>query len=177
MSEVLYGVMAEYASGKELLHAAERAYSEGYRLMDGYSPVPVHGLAEAIGFRKTGVPPVVLAGAICGALFGYGLQYYITVMAYVHNVGGRPPHSWPAYIPVTFETTVLFGSLFAVIGTLSLNRLPRPYHPVFNEPRFERASVDRFFLAIEASDPRFDLRRTMSFLRDTNPLEVMEVAD
>jgi hypothetical protein len=171
-----FGMIAEFATAEELLHAAERAYAEGYRALDAYSPLPVHGLAEAMGFRKTGVPRVVLIGAILGAITGYGLQYYITSLAYIHNVGGRPPHSWPAYIPVTFELAVLFASIFGVVGMLALNGLPRPYHPVFYAPSFERASIDSFFLSIDSWDPKYDRNATFEFLRDLNAKEVTEVA-
>jgi hypothetical protein len=173
----LYGVIAEFATPDELRAAAERAYSEGYREMDAYSPMPVHGLAEAIGFRRTRVPLLVLIGAILGGTSGYGLMYFMASRPWVQNVGGRPVHSWPAFIPVTFETTVLIASLFAVIGMLALNGLPQPYHPVFNVARFERASVDRFFLCIEADDPRFDLDGTAEFLRRLDAYEVTAVED
>ena len=173
----LYGVMAEFATPDDLLRAAEHAYREGYRQMDGYSPMPVHGLAEAMGVRRTRVPLVVLIGGLCGAAFGYGLQYFMAALSYVHNVGGRPVHSWPAFVPVTFETTVLFASLSAVIGMIVMNGLPKPYHPVFNNPRFAAASSDRFFLCLEARDERFDRNRTFEFVQTLGALEVTEVYD
>jgi hypothetical protein len=173
----LYGLMAEFATPGEIVRASEKAYSEGYRRMDAYSPMPVHGLDEAIGFRKNHVPLVVLIGALIGAAGGYGICWYMVAVPYVHNIGGRPIHSWPAFIPITFETTVLFASLFAVVGMIFMNGLPRPYHPVFNAPRFDRASHDRFFLCIEARDPKFHLEETRAFLRGLEPFEVTEVDD
>jgi hypothetical protein len=174
---VLHGVIAEFATPDELVHAAQAAYNDGYRRMDAYTPMPVHGLAEAMGVHSTRVPLVVLVGAICGASFGYGLQYFMAALSYVHNVGGRPVHSWPSFIPVTFETTVLFASITAVVGMFAMNGLPRPYHPVFNHPGFELASSERFFLCLEARDERFDREKAAGFLRKLNPLEVAEVYD
>ena len=139
-----------------MLEAARRAHAGGYRQMDAYSPFPVEGLAEAIGFHRTRLPLIVLLGGIAGGVGGYLLQYYTAVIDYPLNVGGRPLHSWPSFIPVTFETTVLIAALAAVLGMLALNGLPRPYHPVFNVPRFEMASRNLFFLCIESTDALFD---------------------
>ena len=172
----LYGVMAEFEEPDQLVAAAQRAYSAGYRKMDAYSPLPVEGLAEALGFTRDWVAPSVLVGGVLGCCGGFSLMYWITNIAYAHNVAGRPMNSWPAYIPITFECTVLLASLTAVFGMLAMNGLPQPYHPVFNNPTFsERASIDRFFLCIEANDPKFDLRQTKVFLSEMNPLEVAEV--
>jgi Alternative complex III, ActD subunit len=173
--ETLYGLMAEFDSPSDLLDAAQRAHAEGYRRLDAYSPFPVHGLAEAIGFRRTLVPQLVFIGAAVGGIGGYSLQYWISVIDYPLNVGGRPLHSWPAFIPVTFELTILVAALAAVLGMLALNGLPRPYHPVFNVPAFERATRDRFFLCIEATDPQFDRSRTRSFLESLRAQAVFEV--
>ena len=173
----VYGIMAEFGTPDELLHAANAAYSEGYRNMDAYSPLPMHGLADAIGFHKTRVPLVVLVGGLLGAAGGYALCYFMTAIAYVHNVGGRPIHSWPSYIPITFETGVLAASLSAVIGMIAMNGLPRPYHPVFSAPRFGLASHDRFFLCIEATDLKFDMGTTRRFLESLNPYEITELYD
>ena len=171
----VYGVMAEFGTADELLHAAHAAYAEGYRSMDAYSPFPVHGLSEAIGYHKTLVPLIVLLGGLAGAAGGYLLCYFMTAIAYVHNVGGRPIHSWPSYIPITFETAVLMASLSAVVGMIAMNGLPRPYHPVFNAPRFGLASRNRFFLCIEAADPKFEQEATMRFLETLDPYEVTVV--
>jgi len=172
----LYGVMAEFVEPEELVAATERAYSAGYRKMDAYSPLPVEGLSEALGFHRNLVSKTVFIGGIFGCIGGFGLLYWITTIAYAHNVAGRPMNSWPAYIPVTFECTVLLASLTAFIGMFAMNGLPQPYHPVFNNPRFsERASVDRFFLCIEAADPQFDLAKTKDFLASLNPIEVAEI--
>jgi Protein of unknown function (DUF3341) len=171
----IYGLMAEFDNPEHLLEAAHRAHAEGYRRMDAYSPFPVAGLAEMIGFHRTRLPLVVLLGGIAGGLGGYLLQYYTAVLDYPLNVGGRPLHSWPAFIPVTFEMTVLVAALAAVLGMLALNGLPMPYHPVFNVPRFELASRNLFFLCIEATDPRFDVERTRQFLESLGPQQVHEV--
>ena len=176
MATDVYGLMAEFEGPEELLHAAQRAYGEGYRSMDAYSPFPVEGLADAIGFHKTAVPLVVLIGGLIGAFGGFMLQYYVAKIDYPINVGGRPLNSWPAFIPISFELTVLIASLFAFIGMLIMNGLPMPYHPVFNVPAFAAsASNDRFFLCIDAHDPKFDRDATRSFLLQLNPKEVAEV--
>jgi Protein of unknown function (DUF3341) len=171
----LYGLMAEFDSSSDLLDAARRAYEEGYRRMDAYSPFPVHGLAEAIGFKRTLVPLLVFLGGAVGGIGGYSLQYWISVIDYPLNVGGRPLHSWPAFIPVTFELTILVAALAAVLGMLALNGLPRPHHPVFNVSAFELATRNRFFLCIEATDPKFDGRETRHFLQSLKAQAVYEV--
>jgi len=172
----VYGMMAQFEDPEQLLEAANRAYSAGYRNMDAYTPMPIDGLAEAVGFRRNWVSLIVLVGGLCGCVGGFGLLWWISVIAYPHNVGGRPFGSWPMYIPITFETTVLLAALSSVVGMLALNKLPMPYHPVFNVESFsKRASIDRFFLCIEASDPKFDLVQTRAFLEELNPEEVAEV--
>jgi hypothetical protein len=169
-------MMAQFETPELLLDAANRAYAAGYRNMDAYTPMPVEGLAEAVGFRRNWVAPIVLFCGMCGSAGGFGLLWWISVIAYPHNVAGRPFDSWPAYIPITFECTVLLAALSAVIGMLALNKLPQPYHPVFNVESFaRRASVDRFFLCIEASDPKFDAAATRAFLEGLDPEEVAEV--
>lgn len=175
MSPTLYGMMAEFDTPEHLLDAAHRAFAEGFRKMDAYSPFPVEGLAEAIGFRRSRLPLIVLIGGIIGCVGGFYLQYWISVLDYPINVGGRPLNSWPSFIPVTFELTILAAALAAVFGLLALNRLPMPYHPVFNVERFEFASVNRFFLCIETRDPRFDSEKTRSFLEGLGAEGVYEV--
>jgi len=171
----LYGLMAEFESPAELLGAAERAYEEGYRRMDAYTPFPVHGLAEALGFRRTRLPLLVLCGGIAGCIGGYFLQYWIAAIDYPLNIGGRPLNSWPAFIPVTFELTILVAALAAVLGMLALNGLPMPYHPVFNVPAFELASRNRFFLCIESSDAKFEPDETRHFLQSLKAQVVFDV--
>ncbi len=171
----LYGLMAEFENPEDLLAAAHRAREEGYRRMDAFTPFPVHGLAEAIGFHRTGVPLVVLIGGIIGCVGGFLLQYYISVIAYPLNVGGRPLNSWPAFLPVTFEMAILVAALSAVVGMLVLNGLPMPYHPVFNVPRFRLATRSEFFLCIEATDAKFDREATKRFLESLDPRGVYEV--
>ncbi|MCA1581096.1 MAG: DUF3341 domain-containing protein [Acidobacteria bacterium] len=173
----LYGLMAEFESPTELVTAARTAREQGYSRMDAYSPYPMHELAEALGLRRTRLPLLVLAGGILGCATGLFLQWYSASIDYPLNVGGRPLGSWPMFIPITFELTVLFASLFAVFGMLGLNGLPQPYHPVFNAPRFALASRDRFFLCIEARDPNFDRDRTTRFLANLGARVVSEVED
>lgn len=175
MRPLTYGLMAEFDTPEQLLVAAERAYAEGFRNMDAYTPFPVEGLADAIGFRKTAVPLVVLIGGLLGTSSAYLLQWWINVIAYPINIGGRQLNSWPAFMIVCFELTILFGGITAVVGMLALNGLPLPYHPVFNSERFEAASRDKFFLCIEATDPRFDLEGTQKFLAGLSPRVVEEV--
>jgi len=171
----IYGLMAEFASPEALLVAARRAYAAGFRRMDAYSPFPVDGLAEAIGFHSSRVPLLVLIGGIVGCLGGFFLQYWVSVIDYPINVGGRPSNSWPAFIPVTFEVTILTAALAAFLGVLALNGLPMPYHPVFNVERFELASRNRFFLCIEATDPRFDSKSTREFFETVGAHAVYQV--
>jgi hypothetical protein len=173
----IYGLMAEFDDPNALVAAAHRAYAEGFRKMDAYSPFPIEELHEALGVHHTRLPLIVLMGGIFGCLGGYGLQYWVSVIAYPINVGGKPYHSWPAFIPVTFECTILAAALSAVLGMLALNGLPTPYHPVFNVPRFALASRNRFFLVIESRDGKFDLEKTRHFLETLSPREVTTVAD
>ena len=169
--------MAEFDEPTALVAAAAHARREGYRCMDGYSPFPIEELHEALGSHHTRLPLIVLIGGVCGCIGGYALQYWVSTTAYPLNIGGKPLHSWPAFIPVTFECTILVAALSAVLGMLALNRLPMPYHPVFNVPRFALASRNRFFLCIEAKDPKFDVEDTRRFLETLSPLEVTTVAD
>jgi len=171
----LYGLMAEFASANDLVSAAREARKAGYHQMDAYSPFPIEELAEALGFHYNRLPLLVLLGGIFGGLAGFGLAYWTSVIEYPINVGGRPFNSWPAFIPVTFETTVLGAALTAVLGMLALNGLPMPYHPVFNVKRFALASDDRFFLCIEARDVLFDVDDTYRFLQRLEPRQISEV--
>ncbi|OLB88481.1 MAG: DUF3341 domain-containing protein [Acidobacteria bacterium] len=167
--------MAEFDSPSDLVAAARRTYEAGYQKIDAYSPFPIEELAEAIGFHSNAVPLVVLIGGLIGCLSGYALQYWISVITYPINVGGRPLHSWPAFIVVTFEMTILFAGLAAVLGMLALNGLPMPYHPVFNVPRFAFATKDRFFLMIFSTDPKFNPVDTRRFLEGLGPRSISEV--
>jgi hypothetical protein len=171
----LYGIMAEFEQPEQVLRATKSAYAAGYRRMDAYSPLPIHGLSEALGFEKTRLPLIVLIGGILGCLGGFGFQYWVSVINYPVIIGGKPMNSWPSFIPVTFECTILLAALSAVFGMLALNGLPQPYHPVFNVDRFERATRDRFFLCIEARDPKFDRSGTRAFLEGLGAHEVSEV--
>jgi hypothetical protein len=173
----LYGLIAEFDDPNALIAATQRAHQAGYRRMDAYSPYPIEELHEAIGARHTRLPLIVLIGGLCGCLGGYMLQYWVATMAYPLNIGGKPFHSWPAFIPITFECTILVAALSAVFGMLALNGLPMPYHPVFNVARFALASRNRFFLCIQARDPQFDLEETRKFLATLAPREVTAVAD
>ena len=170
-----YGMLAEFDSPTALVAAAHRTHEAGYQKIDAYSPFPVEGLAEAIGFHKNNVPLVVLIGGLIGGLSGYAMQYWISAVSYPLNVGGKPYHSWPAFIVVTFEMTILFAGLSAVFGMLALNGLPMPYHPVFNAPRFAFATKDRFFLIVFSSDPKYDSVRTRQFLEGLTPKSISEV--
>jgi len=171
----IYGLMAEFETQDDLLHAAREARDAGYKKMDAYSPFPVHGLVDALGFKDNRVPWIIFWSGVAGGIGGFLLQCWVSMVAYPHNAGGRPYLSWPAFIPVTFECTVLLAAFGAVFGMLALNGLPQPYHPVFNAPRFDRASQDTFFLCIEAADPRFDRIETKRFLESLHPKTVSEV--
>ncbi len=176
MSEAwVYGLVAEFETDAQLMHAAEQAYAKGYRKMDGFTPFPIEGLARALG-KTNRIPLLVLCAGILGGCSAYFMQWFANVISYPLNIGGRPLHSWPAFIPITFELTVLGAALTAFFFSLGLNGLPKPYHPMFNLPEFERASQDRFFLCIETDDPLFDGSGTRLFLESLDPLMVKEVA-
>jgi len=155
--------------------ATERAHKEGYRRMDAYSPFPIEELHHALGSKPTRLPLIVLIGGLLGCIGGYALEYWSSVIAYPLNIGGKPLHSWPAFIPVTFECTILAAALSCVLGMLALNGLPMPYHPVFNVPEFRLASRNRFFLCIEAADGQYDPERTRAFLAGLHAQSVQEV--
>jgi hypothetical protein len=171
----LYGLLAEFETPQQLLEAAQRTYDAGYRKIDAYSPLPIHGLDEAVGFHGTILPAIVFTGGLLGGLTGFGMQWYANVISYPLNVGGKPYNSWPHFIPITFELTILGAALCAVFGMFALNGLPRPYHPVFNVPRFALASEDRFFLVVKSRDQNFDLSKTKVFLDGLKPYGVYEV--
>jgi hypothetical protein len=170
-----FGILAEFADADELVAAARTVHESGYREVEAYSPLPIDGLAEALGFRRTRLPQVVMLGGIVGFFAGWALQYYTTAIAYPLNVGGRPTNSWPSFIPVIFEMTVLFAALSAVLGMLAMNGLPRPHHPLFAIPRFDRATQDRFFLCILARDRQFHPQTTREFLERIGAKEVIDV--
>ena len=171
----LYGLLAEFDDPTSLTEAAKRTYAEGYRKMDAYSPFPIEPVWEAMHVHDRPVSLFVLCGGIVGMVTGFGLCYWVSTMAYPLNIGGRPFNSWPSFIPVTFELTILIASFAALLSMLALNGLPMPYHPVFNVPAFLRASQDKFFLAIEAADPKFDRAKTFEFLKSLGPREINEV--
>ena len=171
----LYGVMAQFDSPGALVTAARETYAAGYRRINGYSPFPIEELSEAIGFKRTILPLIVLIGGVVGALGGFFMQYWMEVIDYPINVGGKPFNSWPAFIPITFECTVLCAALAAVFGMLALNKLPQPYHPVFNAPNFALATRDSFFLVIESDDPKFNQSEVRRFLRSLEARDVCDV--
>ncbi len=176
MAPAIYGVMAEFETPHALVEAAKQTYAAGYRKMDTFSPFPVEGAWEAIGHHDRRLSLLVLLGGLAGMATGYGLQFWVHAITYPINIAGKPLNSWPQFIPVTFELTILFAAITAVLSMIVLNGLPMPYHPVFNVKRFaDHASRDRFFLLVEAADPKFDIQQTMDFLRGLNPAGVSEV--
>ena len=175
--KTLFGLMAEFEEHEQVLAAARRAYAEGYRRMDAYAPFPVEGLAEALGHEYTSIPLITLIGGMMGGLGGYFMEWYSMARLYPLNVGGRPLNSWPNFIPVTFELTILIASLCAFVAVFVLSRLPQPHHPVFNVPEFRRASIDRFFLCIDADDAKFERERTWKFLESLGAIAIEEVEE
>jgi hypothetical protein len=171
----LYGLIAEFEQPEELVTAARRTREAGYRQIDAYSPFPVEELSEALGFHDFWIPIIMLTGGLFGALGGFGLLFYCMVVSYPLNVGGQPLYGWPIYVPITFECTVLLAALSGVVGMFMLNRLPQPYHPVFDAPDFDKATSSRFFLCIEANDPHFDREGTRQFMETFGASRVSEV--
>ncbi len=175
INQTLYGLLAEFRDPDSLIRAVLRTREAGYRRMDAFSPYPIEGLAEAMKFTGVSVPRIMLIGGIVGGLVGFGLQYYVSAIAYPINVGGRPIDSWPLFVPVIFELIILFAALGGAIGMFVLNGLPMPYHPVFNVSRFAEATKDGFFMIIEARDPKFNYEATRAFLQTLNPRGVFDV--
>jgi hypothetical protein len=171
----IYGLLAEFASIEELIEAVRAVRREGYTRLDAYTPAPVEELAEELGFHRSRLPWVVFAGGLTGCVGGFLMQHYCAAISYPLNIGGRPLFSWPAWIPITFEMTVLVGAITAILAMLGMNGLPQPYHPLFNVERFACASKDRVFLCVEARDPKFDLEATKRLLAGLHPREVWEV--
>ena len=177
MKSELYGLMAEFDTSTEIVEAAEKVRDAGYTKTDAYSPFPIHEMDEALGIKRSILPYIVFAGGIVGLLSGFGLQYFTHVIDFPIIVGGRPHFSLPAFVPPAYELTILLASFSAMFGMLLLNGLPKPYHPVFNVPRFNLASREKFFLVIESEDPRFDYDETRSFIESLGPQEVFDVAE
>jgi hypothetical protein len=175
MKSPIYGVVAEFAHLDSLIEAVKATRAAGYTRFEAYTPFPSEDLTHAIGYRGSPLPLLIFLGGLLGGIAGYALQYYCSVIQYPLNVGGRPLHSWPAFIPVTFECTILGAALTAIFGMLALNGLPAPYHPLFHMPRFSHASRDLFFLCLQARDPLFETERAKEFLRTLEPSDVQEV--
>ena len=172
----MYGLVAEFNTPEAILYAATCTHQAGYTRAEAYTPFPVEGLAASLGSHKTWVARIVLIGAIVGGCGAFFMMWYANVISYTWNIGGKPPNSWPAFIPITFELAVLGAAVTAVVGMLAMNGLPQPYHPLFNHPQFGMASRDRFFLCIETGDPKFDRVKTKSFLESLGTVDVAEVA-
>lgn len=172
----LHGIMAQFKDPTELVVATEAARKAGFTMMDGYSPFPIEEMDHALNIKTTKLPWMILVGGLIGCFGGFGMQWFANVVHYPINIGGRPLNSWPMFIPVTFELTILLSALTAVFGMLIMNGFPHPYHPVFNVPAFAHATQDGFFLCIEATDPKFDRHATAEFLKSLHPVEVSEVA-
>jgi len=173
----IYGLLAEFRTPEDLTAAVRRARAAGYRRIDAFSPFPIEELAEALHLHERKLPVIVLIGGLVGCVAGFLLQYYASVISYPLNVGGKPDNSWPSFIPVAFELTILFAAFSAVIGMLRLNSLPMPYHPLFNSRRFSLATSTAFFLCIEAADRQFDRNATANFLKELGPVGVSEVEE
>jgi Protein of unknown function (DUF3341) len=177
MDKQIYGLMAEFDTTTDIVKAAEKMRDAGYTKTDAFSPFPIHEMDEALGVKRSILPYLVFCGGIAGLLLGIGMQYFMSVIDYPIMVGGRPHFSLPAFIPPAFELTILLAAFTAVFGMILLNGLPRPYHPVFNVPRFSLASREKFFLLIETEDPKFDYEETKKFMESLNPQEVFDVED
>ncbi len=172
----IFGIVAEFADGETMLKAANKVREAGYTATDGFSSIPVHGLTEALGIRRSRLAGLVLCGGLTGAATGFALQSYLSIVQYPHIASGRPLFSWPSFVPIIFELTVLFSAFAAVFGMFGLNGLPKPYHPVFNTPDFKRATSDGFFLAIQSNDPKYDAVATRALLEKSGAVKVTEVS-
>jgi hypothetical protein len=172
----LYGMLAQFGSAPALMTAVEKARAGGYCKMEAYSPYPIHGLSEALGFKRTKLPYLIFLGGMTGAIGGFGMMWSSAAYFYPINVAGRPYFSWEAFVPITFECMILLAAFTAVLGMLGLNGLPQPYHPLFNSEAFSHASRDKFFLCIEGTDPQFSIESTRKFLESLAPEEIDEVA-
>ena len=172
----LYGLLAEFDSPTAIVNAARKAREAGYVKLDAYTPFPIHELDAALKLPRTILPWLVFAGGLTGLLGGFAMQYWMSAVDYPLNIGGRPLASWPAFVVPSYEMTILFASITAVVGMIALNGLPMPYHPLFNAPNFTNASADRFFLCIETKDEKFDAAVTRQFLEGLHPLGVTDVA-
>lgn len=172
-----YGLFAEFSEPERLLFAASKAHEAGYKKIEAFTPYPIEGLSSLVGFPRNRVALITLLGGLISGMLGFFMQWYANVVDYPLNIGGRPDNSWPSFIIITFELTILGAALSAAASMLALNRLPSPYHPVFSVDAFSRASKDRFFLCIKAEDPQFDLHRTKAFLHELWPVKVSEVCD
>jgi hypothetical protein len=173
----LYGLLAEFDSPTAIVSAARKAREAGYVKLDAYTPFPIHELDEALKVPRTILPWLVFGGGLTGLLGGFAMQYWMSAVDYPLNIGGRPLASWPAFVIPSYEMTILFASITAVVGMIALNGLPMPYHPLFNAPNFTHASADRFFLCIETKDVKFDAAGTRKFLEGLHPLGVTDVAE
>jgi hypothetical protein len=174
MSENKYGLLAEFDTATELVDAATRVTEAGYTKTDAFSPFPLHEIDEALGIKRSILPVLVFFGGLTGTCLGIGLQVFIHYIDYPLNIGGRPYLSWPSFVPAAYELTILLAGFTTVFGMLFLNGLPRPYHPVFNVPRFALATREKFFLLIESADPKFN-DETRSFMESLGPQEVFDV--
>jgi hypothetical protein len=171
----VWGIAVEFDDTDKLIAAAEAIKKAGYTRVDAYTPMPVEGLSDAIGFRNKQMPALMFCGAVLGGVTGYFMQWFANTQSYVLNLGGRPYHSWPNFIVITFEMTILFCALTGVFGMLALNGLPTLYHPIYNAPGFDRASQDRFFIAVESRDRNFDYDKTLALLQSLGGLNVSPV--
>ncbi len=175
MDQNISALLAQLDTPTQMVDAARQVRDAGYTKTDAFSPFPLHEIDEALGIKKSILPFLVFGGGVIGLLTGLALTYYVHVIEYPIIVGGRPYFSLPSFIPPMFELTILFAAFTAVFGMILLNGLPQPYHPVFNVPRFALATREKFFLIIEAKDPKFDYEGTRSFMESLNPQEVFDV--